>query len=168
MTFAALLASLLPLDADVALVFEVDDHVIGAGYHVTELRHSHSTGIDCGGNTESWQEARLQLLDGQGTTHMSVGKFRAILEHSLKTIPKLSDVPLLAEFAPNNQGLKLMNIAEPILKDGRATIVMRNSKAICKPAYKTRAQNDNTADENVGSGCCGSAPSPDTRQVCCA
>lgn len=168
MTFAKLLSSLKPLDANAALIFEVEDHVIGAGYHVTELRHSVSTGIDCGGNIEAWQEARLQLLDGPGKAHMSVGKFTDILEKSLGKLPKLSGVPLLVEFSPGNFGLKLMALSEPSVRDGRVFLKLRESKAICKPAQRNKLLDEATnaccrVSNSVGA-CCGS----EAGEACCA
>lgn len=172
MTFATLLSSLKTLDATADLIFEVDDRVIGAGYHVTEIRHSTSTGIDCGGNVETWQEARLQLLDGPGTTHMSVGKFSYILEKSLSKLPKLSEVPLLVEFSPDNFGLKLMALDEPLMKDGQVSLRLQDTRAICKPAQRNKSLNESTIT------CCGAANSVDAcsgsdapksiREACCA
>lgn len=72
MTFTELLAALDPLDAQAPLIFSAGARNIGAGYHVTELRHSASTGIDCSGTISTWDEGRLQLLDGPGKIHMSV------------------------------------------------------------------------------------------------
>tara|TARA_R110002126_G_scaffold291789_1_gene458308 strand:- start:9754 stop:10281 length:528 start_codon:yes stop_codon:yes gene_type:complete len=169
MTFATLLSSLKPFDGAAALIFEVDDQIIGAGYHVTELRHSASTGIDCGGNVETWQEARLQLLDGPGETHMSLGKFRAIVEKSLDRLPELADAPLLVEFSPENMGLKLMALDAPLMKDGRICLRLRDSRALCKPAQKNRSLDVSTnACCGVASACCGAESSAAAASVCCA
>lgn len=172
MTFATLLSGLKSFDSNAALVFEVNAQVIGAGYHVTELRHSTSTGIDCGGNVETWQDARLQLLDGPGETHMSVGKFSSILGKSLTKLPMLSDVPLLVEFSPDNLGLRLMVLGEPFMKDGRVFLNLRDSKAVCKPAHRDktpdRATNACCGVSSSASACCGSDVVTGARGTCCA
>ncbi len=172
MTFATLLSSLKTFDGAAALTFEVDDRIIGAGYHVTELRHSLSTGIDCGGNVETWQEARLQLLDGPGETHMSLGKFRAIVEKSLDRLPELADAPLLVEFSPENLGLKLMALGTPFMKDGRVSVKLRDAKALCKPAQKNRfldvPTNACCGVPSAASACCGVQSSADAASACCA
>ncbi len=172
MTFTALLSSLEPFDATAPLVFKIDDRIIGAGYHVTELRHSMSTGIDCGGNVDRWQEARLQLLDGTGDTHMSVGKFRDIVTKSLGRLPELAQIPLLVEFAPDNAGLKLMLLEDPVLQDGQVTLRLRDSKAVCKPAQRNGALSA-PSDACCGvtpsaSACCGSNTPPTAPVACCA
>lgn len=161
MNFAYLLTRLKSQEAVLPLVFEFDGKPIGAGYHVTELRHSNSTGIDCGGVVESWQEARLQLLDGHGDGYMSVGKFTAILEKSIAKLPMLSDAELLVEYSPNNLGLKLMALDDPVVRDGQVSLSLRNSKAVCKPAKRKLSDGTSTSSccgtPNKGSDCCASA-----------
>ena len=63
-TFSELVSQLQAVDPALPLIFKTKQGAIGAGYHVTELRHAHAKGIDCGGNIQTWQEARLQLMDG--------------------------------------------------------------------------------------------------------
>lgn len=162
MTFATLLTTLRQFDATAALVFTFDDQSIGAGYHVTELRHSTTTGIDCGGNIETWQETRLQLLDGQGKTHMSVGKFSGILAKSIDKLPELSDAPLVVEFSPNNLGLRLLDLGEPLESDGLVSVALRDSKAICKPAQQNRYP-ITPRTETKSSPCC----APSSASACC-
>lgn len=172
MTFSALLSSLEPLDPSTPLVFEADDREIGAGYHVTELRHSMSTGIDCSGTVDRWQEARLQLLDGTGETHMSVGKFTDIVRKSLGRLPELSQAPMLVEFSHDNNGLKLMTWDEPFMQNGRVTLRLRDVKAACKPARRSKlpgaSNNACCGQSNSASACCGSGTSLATRDACCA
>ncbi len=172
MNLSALLASLEPLDPDTPLVFVAGDREIGAGYHVTELRHSISTGIDCSGNIDRWQEARLQLLDGTGKTHMSAGKFTDILRKSLGWLPELSQAPLLVEFSPGNKGLKLKNLEEPFVQNGRVTIRLRDTRATCKPAHRIRppgAPGDACCGETTSANaCCGPATPSAAHDACCA
>ena len=172
MTLSALLSSLEPLDPGAPLVFEADDREIGAGYHVTELRHSMSTGIDCSGTVDRWNEARLQLLDGTGETHMSVGKFTDIVRKSLGRLPELSQAPLLVEFSPGNNGLKLLTWEEPFIQNGRVTLRLRDTRAICKPARRSKppgaSSNACCGQSNSASTCCSSITSSVVRDACCA
>ena len=159
MTLADLLSELKALDADSALVFEANGEPIGAGYHVTELRHSESTGIDCGGTVEKWSEARLQLLDGAGNAHMRVGKFVGILEQSLARLPELADVPVMVEFAPENVGLQLMELGHPLAGGKSVLVSLRATVAVCKPARRSRSSGA------AASACCGGAT---TQSTCCS
>lgn len=140
MTLNHLLTDLDSTDANARLVFHYHGQAIGAGYHVTELRHTASTGIDCSGAVERTQDARLQLLDGHGVTHMAVGKFRSILKASLAKVPDLADVPLVVEFAPGNAGLRLLQVSgRPTDDAGQVTLTLEDLHAECKPAARAQA-----------------------------
>ncbi|MEP3882692.1 DUF6428 family protein [Planktotalea sp.] len=137
-SFAELLADISRHDSELPLVFQTEQGDIGAGYHVTELRHSQSKGIDCGGKIESWEETRLQLLDGAGTSHMNVGKFRVIVEKSLSAMPELGQAPLLVEFGHDNSGLTLLSLNESELLNGRVVLRLGDARAVCKPFERAK------------------------------
>lgn len=140
MKLEELLSNLGEMNPDAPLVFVVDGVPIGGGYHVTELRHVASTGIDCGGQIETWDEAHLQLLDGTVGGHMNVAKFVAIAERSLNKLPQLRSVPLQIEFAPGNSGLRLLTLEQPREVDGAVRIDLVERRAICKPSERERGQ----------------------------
>ncbi len=153
-TVRDLLTGLQGQDPEKPLIFETADGKIGAGYHVTELIHSVSTGVDCGGNLEIWEDARLQLLDGEGSAHMQVGKFTAIVEKSLKAIPALASSPINVEFGHGNAALSLMSLGELSAQDDAVFLPLVGTAAVCKPAQRTTLPLDQAA------GCCGSSKPP--------
>lgn len=161
-TFSELLASLQVADPALPLIFQTKHGKIGAGFHVTELRHSFSKGIDCGGNIQSWQEARLQLLDGYGGEHMRVGKFNTIVEKSLAAVPELRQAELLVEFGHENSELSLLSIQHPNIEDDAVTITLGDARAVCKPAQMAAI-----ADNSSGS-CCDRGTVPNPVSSCCA
>lgn len=167
-TLPDLIALLRAHPHDTPLVFASEAGDIGAGYHVTELRHSASTGIDCGGTIEAWPEVRLQLLDGTGRTHMPAGKFLGILERSLKALPALAEAPVIVEFAHANRGLRLMLPEAPQAEDGRLVLRLNETRAVCKPAERSAAARAPGAQ----AACCGGAAAvPEAHMVaaaCCA
>ena len=138
-------------DPSAPLVFETDEGEISAGYHVTELRHYASTGINCGGNIDTWPEARIQLLDGLGSGHMNVGKFNAIVEKSLSAVPALRTAPLMVEFGHNNAGLKVMTLEKPEVLQGRVMLKLNETRAVCKPAERAPGRGPYTNSE---ASCC--------------
>lgn len=146
-TLSKLLNELERHAADVALVFETGEGRVSPGYHVTELRHSVSKGIDCGGRIDTWHEARLQLLDGYGTTHMSVGKFAGILSRSLSAMPELRDVPVTVEFGRKNAELRLLSLTRPARRGDRVVILLGNTLAVCKPMERARSQRGDAPGE---------------------
>ena len=60
------LQGFLQRNPELPLVFGVGDVLIKPGYHVTEIRHTAVSSIDCGRSStiEQWPELVIQLLDG--------------------------------------------------------------------------------------------------------
>ena len=133
-----------PVDA--RLIFETSEGPIGPGYHVTEWKLAHVQSIDCGARRDDWTEASLQLLDGDGGQHMTVGTFRGILAKSMTALPDLADAPFSVEFAPGNAGLRIFQANAPRLDADRVTVTLQDGGATCKPAL--------TAIDAT-EGCCG-------------
>lgn len=155
MTLNEMLSQLKEKDPNVALMFLTEDERIGGGYHVTELKSANITSIDCGGNVAAWTEASLQLLDGDEGTHMRVGKFVGILEHSLRKIRPLRDVPAHVEFSPGNVGLRRFEMEILETESSKAEIRLSDTSAACKPA----------ASGHCGSGCTGKS---EPKTACCS
>lgn len=157
MTLSDLLDDLAGLPGSIPLVFATGDGPIAPGYHVTELRRVEATGIDCGGVTGAWREAVLQLLDGAGGHHMTVGKFRGILAMSLERLDGLAAAPLRVEFGHANAGLGMFSVGGVEAGDSAVTIALVPETAVCKPALRGAATGV--------SSCCGSGQ---VRVACCA
>lgn len=149
MTCNTLLETLLTLPGDAPLVFETPEGEIGNGYHVTEFKLAHVTGIDCGARLSNWSEATLQLLDGEGGGHMPAGKFAGILKQSIDRVSGLGDAPLQVEFAHGNKARQIYRLATPELSAGRVLVGLRDTRAHCKPALDRKAALGSAA------GCCG-------------
>lgn len=150
MTCNALLETLDTLPGDAPLVFATPDGEIGDGYHVTEFKLAHVTGIDCGARLSNWSEATLQLLDGAGGGHMRTGKFAGILRQSIGKVSGLGEAPLQVEFAHGNSGRRIYRPATPELAEGRVLVALRDTRAHCKPALDRKIALGSSA------GCCGS------------
>ncbi|MEM9146246.1 MAG: DUF6428 family protein [Pseudomonadota bacterium] len=145
--------------SEAPLVFSTDAGPIGAGYHVTELKLARISSIDCVGRTDAWTEVALQLLDGQGASHMAVGKFTRILEQSTRRVECLGTSPLRIEFAHGNDGLRIYEPSAPELINGAVSLRLRSIHAQCKPAtaMSTAAQTDapRACSGPGANGCCG-------------
>ncbi|CUI61713.1 hypothetical protein TA5113_00945 [Cognatishimia activa] len=134
MKLSAFLKALGPSPVDLPVIYFTDEAAIGAGYHLTELKSAPTTSIDCGGNINHFHEVTLQLLDGSVGKHMTAGKLTKILLHSLKTLPDLDWADVKVEFAPNNEGLQLFLLGEPIVTDFEVRVPLIADGAVCKPA----------------------------------
>ncbi len=174
-TLADLLARLNGVDRKMPLVFATADGEVGAGFHVTELRHSISKGIDCGGNVETWEDAKLQLLDGSGSTPMTVGTFTKIVQKSLSALPQLRDAPLMVEFGHNNEQLAIMSLHGPDISEESVALFLGDARAVCKPAIRSKRGledrgrcGESAVTSSQVSSCCGAGFVAQDATACCA
>lgn len=135
MNLNTLITALSGVSDATPLIFATTDKEIGAGYHVTELKLAQITGIDCAARVATWAEASLQLLDGEGRGHMQLGKFKGILRQSVSKVAGLDEAPVKVEFAHGNAGMRTYEMEEPELRQDKVVIRLRESRAVCKPAY---------------------------------
>lgn len=158
------LEALIGLPADAPLIFSTEDGEIGAGYHITEFKIAQVTSIDCGANLDSWAEAALQLLDGEGGSHMTNGKFAGILAASINRVAGLGDVPVHVEFAHKNQGMRQFQLGVPVRNGTAIHVALSDNRAHCKPAKAAKRATGVIAKPET-SGCCGAKPNA---AACCA
>jgi hypothetical protein len=87
------------------LVFvDLDGHTVHSGYHLTELKAASFDTVDCGGQTNRWQETIVQLwvpshADGE---YMTAAKFLKIFEKVLGMIPLNLDTEVRIEYGDEN------------------------------------------------------------------
>lgn len=167
MTLSEMKEILEQKNPDAPLVFSTASETIGAGYHVTELKASDITSIDCAGKVSRWTETAFQLLDGAHGNHMEVGKFLGILKHSFSALDTLKAHQTFVEFSPKNAGLR---IYEPELQETGPEIAqfrLIETRAQCKPSMSGSCGPDKAKQTSiVGDGCCG-GPAPEGTDACC-
>lgn len=76
---------LLEAHKDKSLLFEYAPNlIVGANYHITEVKHTTIDSVDCGSHTDAWKETIIQLwespLEKGKTEYMSTYKASAILK----------------------------------------------------------------------------------------
>ncbi|MEM6385242.1 MAG: DUF6428 family protein [Pseudomonadota bacterium] len=159
MTFEELLEHMRGLPENSELIFKTDTAQIQGGYHITELRNSEATSIDCGGQTSTFTKGHLQLLDGYGGDHMTVRAFRSILETSLQNLPQLGGADILVEFSPGNNGLALWAPGVPTVSGAHVEMRLRPVGAVCKPFERQRTSAAEAigccVEETATTSCCG-------------
>lgn len=79
------LFSILEQHQDKSLLFEYSSNkFVGANYHITEVKHIKVDSVDCGAQTDAWNETIIQLwespLEIHKTKYMSVLKALGILK----------------------------------------------------------------------------------------
>jgi hypothetical protein len=164
MTLNDILQILEAVSPDAPVIFTTEQGEIGGGYHITELKLASVNSIDCGGRLSNWTEASVELLDGTGETHMAAGKWRAILNQSVKKVAGLGDADLHIEFGLQNIALRKYKVTEPKISNSRIAFHLSDQRALCKPAHEQGTQcglencSSSSASEHIASpqkGCCG-------------
>ena len=66
------------------LLFEFQPgQLVGANYHITEIKNTHIDSVDCGGRTDEWNETIVQLWESPSeqdkTDYLSTSKATEIL-----------------------------------------------------------------------------------------
>lgn len=100
------LFSILEQNQDKSLLFEyAPNKLVGANYHITEVKHLTIDSVDCGSQTDAWKETIIQLWESpleQGKTeYLSVYKALAILKKVGKMKPYDLDAEVKFEYSNN-------------------------------------------------------------------
>lgn len=98
------LFKLLEQNQDKALLFEyAPKQLVGANYHITEVKHLTIDSVDCGSQTDFWKETIIQLWESPKeigkTEYMSVYKALAILKKVGKMKPYSLDSEVKFEYS---------------------------------------------------------------------
>lgn len=133
------LISILVSKPELPLRFYLGDVSINNGYHVTEVKYANIKSMDCGKNSDAWDELLIQLLDGNPNSIqglMSTSKFARIVSAAIEALPDKSAPYLFFEFAPNNAPLLKLRIQDIACDDKELTIHLTHEVAACKPFQK--------------------------------
>ena len=95
---------LLKANQGKSLLFEYAPNLlVGANYHITEVKHITVDAVDCGANTDDWKETIVQLWESPSelgkTEFMSVYKALGILTKVGKMKPYTLDAELKIEYS---------------------------------------------------------------------
>ncbi|RIA10955.1 hypothetical protein OE09_2837 [Flavobacteriaceae bacterium MAR_2010_72] len=98
------LFQLLEQHQDKSLVFEyAPGQLVRANYHITEVKHLTVDSVDCGSQTDNWNETIIQLWESPNelgkTEYMSVYKALAILKKVGKMKPYVLDAEAKIEYS---------------------------------------------------------------------
>ena len=97
--------SLLEANKNCALLFEyAPNQLVGANYHITEVKHVKIDAVDCGANTDAWNETIIQLWESPSeigkTEYMTAFKALSIL-NKVGTM-KAYDMDAMVKFEYSN------------------------------------------------------------------
>lgn len=149
---------------DTSLLFEyAPNQLVGANYHITEVKHTQIDSVDCGARSDKWNETIIQLWESPSelgkTEYMTSHKALAIL----KRVGKMRAYDLSSEvkFEYGNQLFHTaqMFVNDYELRNNQLLIKLGVEKTDCKakdecgvPEPELVEQTQNSCAP--GSGCC--------------
>ncbi|MDY8136958.1 DUF6428 family protein [Aquimarina sp. 2201CG5-10] len=145
-----------------SLLFEyAPGMLVGANYHITEVKHTTIESVDCGAGTDSWKETVIQLWESPSelgkTDYMSAYKALGILRKvgTMKTYEM--DAPVKIEYGNSMFHTAQLHIAGFSAKEGQLIVKLTVESTDCKAKETCGVPETATVEANScapGSGCC--------------
>ncbi len=129
--------NVLEENKDKSLLFEYAPNLlVGANYHITEVKHIVVDSVDCGAQTDSWKETIIQLwespLELRKTEYMSVFKASAILKKVGEMKPYDLDSEVKFEYSNSNFHTAQLFVNDFEIQDQNLILKLVIEKTDCK------------------------------------
>ena len=141
------------------LIFvDLDGHTVHSGYHLTELKAASFDTVDCGGQTNRWQETIVQLWvpSDAANGYMTAAKFLRIFEKVRGMIPLNLGTEVRIEYGDENFFPSTYHVRSVTHHQTTTRVLLEPPRASCK-ARDRRVGTLSTTDS-----CCAPATG-----VCC-
>ena len=110
--------------------------VVGANYHLTEVKNVQFDTTDCGGKTNHWKETHMQLWENPEEKgkrdYMTVDKIISILERVDGINPLMRETELKFEYGNEKFPTAVMLISEIISYGTKIMVSLGEEKTLCK------------------------------------
>lgn len=109
---------------------------VHAGYHLTEIKTAHFDTVDCGGQTNRWDETIVQLWvpanadDDDG--YMTASKFLRIFDRVTAMIPLKLEAEVRVEYGDENFFPSLYHVESVTSADGATRVLLAPPATTCK------------------------------------
>ena len=159
------LFKLLQENQDKSLLFEyAPNALVGANYHITEVKHLKIDAVDCGANTDAWNETIIQLWESPSelgkTEFMTALKALAILNKvgEMKSYDYNAEVKF--EYSNATFHTAQLFVNDFNIQNNQLIIKLAIEKTDCKAKEACGTPVEKSANINV-EACCS------TESVCC-
>jgi hypothetical protein len=140
------------------LIFvDLAGRAVHSGYHLTELKAASFETVDCGGQTNRWQETIVQLwvpADAEDE-YMSAGKFLKIFDQVRGMIPLNLETDIRVEYGDEDFFPSTYHLRSVTHDPGVTRVLLEPPATTCK------ARDRRIASVSPNDSCCVAA------QVCC-
>ena len=146
---------------DNQLVFvDLDGHAVHQGYHLTELKAASFETVDCGGQTNRWQETIVQLWVPvePANEYMTAGKFLKIFYKVGGMIPLKLDAAIRVEYGDENFFPSVYPVRSVTHEQGVTRVLLEPPATTCK------ARDRRISALSATDSCC----APATKSCCAA
>ncbi|MFT5103319.1 MAG: hypothetical protein ACI86C_000972 [Candidatus Latescibacterota bacterium] len=128
---------LLESNKDTSLLFEyAPNQLIGANYHITEVKHIKIDSVDCGANQDSWNETIIQLWESPSelgkTEFMTSYKALGVLNKVGKMKAYDFDAEVKFEYSNALFHTAQLFVNDAVIKNGQLLISLGVEKTDCK------------------------------------
>jgi len=157
----------LEANKNAALLFEyAPNQLVGANYHITEVKHTTIDSVDCGAGVDSWNETVIQLWESPSelgkTEYMSVLKALGILTKVGKMKPYDLDAEVKFEYSNALFHTAQLFVNDHSISNGKLVLHLGVEKTDCKAKdlcgvveeATSTAQKEAEACCAPGGGCC--------------
>lgn len=153
------LFSILEANTDKALLFEYTPNLlVGANYHITEVKHVSIDSVDCGSRTDSWKETIVQLWESPNelgkTEFMSVYKALGILNKVGKMIPYHLDTEIKFEYGNATFHTAQLFVNDFEIRDNNLILKLAVEKTNCKAKEACDVHQEMETIDQVLEPCC--------------
>lgn len=148
-----------------ALLFEYAPNLlVGANYHITEVKHVTIDAVDCGAGVDAWKETVVQLWEDPQelgkTTFMNAGKAIEILTRVGAIKPYRMDAEVKLEYSNTNFHTAQLFVYDFEIRGGNLLIKLATQPTDCKAKEicgigATMSQEEPASQGcTPGGGCC--------------
>ena len=146
-----------------ALLFEYAPNLlVGANYHITEVKHLTIDSVDCGAQTDAWKETIIQLWESPNelgkTEYMTAYKALAILKKVGTMRAYTLDAEVKFEYSNANFHTAQLFVNDYEIRNNNLLIKLAIQKTDCKAKELCGVPETETTTTQSsctpGSGCC--------------
>ncbi len=156
------LFDLLQQHSEKPLLFEyAPNMLVGANYHITEVKHLKIDSVDCGAGLDAWNETIIQLWESPEeigkTEFMKISKALSILEKVGQMKAYNGDAEVKFEYGNGQFHTAQLSVNGFLVKNGNLLIKLTANPTDCKAKETCGVQEPEVAQSGScapGSGCC--------------
>lgn len=153
------LFKILEQNKDKSLLFQYAPNLlVGANYHITEVKHVTIDSVDCGAQADSWKETIVQLWESPNevgkTEYMSVYKALAILKKVGQMKSYVLDAEIKFEYSNTTFHTAQLFVNDFEIRDNNLIVKLAVEKTDCKAKEICGVPEEMETVDQVKEPCC--------------